>query len=63
MAVPKRRTSSSRQGKRRSHIAVKVPAIDLCPQCHSPKLAHHVCLVCGMYHGRQAIDVKSKRAT
>jgi len=61
MALPKKKTTKSRQGNRRSHIAVTMPAIDYCPQCHSPKLAHHVCLICGTYAGRQAIELKSKK--
>jgi large subunit ribosomal protein L32 len=28
-----------------------------CPQCHSPKLPHAVCSVCGTYNGRQVIEV------
>lgn len=61
MAVPKRRTTRSRQGNRRAHDSVTVPAIDYCPRCHSPKLAHHACRTCGTYLGRQAIQVESKK--
>jgi large subunit ribosomal protein L32 len=61
MALPKKKTSKERQRKRRSHLALNLPAIDYCPQCHSPKLAHHVCPECGVYGGREVVEVKSKK--
>ena len=63
MAVPKRRTTRHRKGNRRAHNALELPAIDACPQCHSPKLAHHACRTCGMYEGRQAVEVGAKKKT
>ena len=61
MALPKRKYAKSRQGKRRSHLHLALPAMDTCPKCHSPKLAHHVCLTCGSYNDRHVIDVKSPK--
>ncbi|MBE9501611.1 MAG: 50S ribosomal protein L32 [Dehalococcoidia bacterium] len=61
MAVPKRKTSKARKRERRSHMALSLPAIDYCPQCHSPKLAHHVCPTCGSYRGREVMKVKAER--
>jgi large subunit ribosomal protein L32 len=64
MALPKKKYAKARQGKRRSHLKLALPTLVDCPQCHSPKLAHHVCPTCGSYGGRQAIDVKApKRKT
>ncbi len=60
MPLPKRRHSSSRQGKRRGEQKVSVPSISVCPNCKSPKLPHRVCSVCGYYKGRQVIEVKKK---
>ncbi len=60
--LPKRKYAKARQGKRRSHLAVTPPALDNCPQCHSPKLPHHACPVCGSYAGREAIEIKSPKA-
>ncbi len=57
MPVPKKRTPKSRQGKRRSHMRKRVPALSTCPQCHGPRLPHHVCPTCGHYNGRQAIPI------
>jgi large subunit ribosomal protein L32 len=62
-ALPKRKYAKARQGKRRSHQAVKPPAIEYCPQCHSPKLPHHACPVCGSYSGREAVNIKSSKRT
>ena len=60
-ALPKRKYAKARQGKRRSHLAATVPPLDNCPQCHSPKLSHHVCPTCGTYAGREAIEVESPK--
>jgi large subunit ribosomal protein L32 len=59
--LPKRKYAKARQGKRRSHLAsVKPPIID-CPQCHTPKLSHHVCPTCGTYNGREVVTIKSPK--
>jgi large subunit ribosomal protein L32 len=63
MALPKRKYAKSRQGKRRSHLALRIPTIVDCPQCHSPKLAHHVCPTCGSYAGRDVIEIKGPKKT
>ncbi len=60
-ALPKRKVSKSRAGKRLSHIARKPPALGLCPQCNSPKLPHHACPTCGTYNGREVINIKEKK--
>jgi large subunit ribosomal protein L32 len=57
VAVPKRRTSRSNTRSRRAQWkATPVVTVD-CPQCHSPKLPHAVCPVCGTYKGRQVVEV------
>jgi large subunit ribosomal protein L32 len=57
--LPKRKYAKARQGKRRNHIKVSPPPTQLCPQCQSPKLPHHVCPTCGYYNGREVIEVKT----
>ncbi|MFC2024990.1 50S ribosomal protein L32 [Chloroflexota bacterium] len=57
-ALPKRKYAKARQGKRRSHLRISPPSLVYCPQCHSPKLPHHVCPVCGTYGGREVIEIK-----
>ena len=38
MGVPKRRVSHARQGERRAHLAIDLPALEECPHCHEMKL-------------------------
>ena len=61
MALPKRKYAKAKQGRRRSHLALSIPALVDCPQCHSFKLPHHVCLSCGTYNGREVIEIKSPK--
>ncbi|MFC1989167.1 50S ribosomal protein L32 [Chloroflexota bacterium] len=60
-ALPKRKYAKSRQGKRRGHLGLSPPSLNNCPQCHSPKLPHHVCPTCGSYDGREVIEIKSPK--
>ena len=60
-ALPKRKYAKARQGKRRSHLGLTPPSLEDCPQCHSPKLPHHVCPTCGSYGGREAVPVESPK--
>ena len=55
MALPKRRHSHSRKNKRRSHHALKVEGLSVCPKCKEPKLPHRVCKNCGYYNDQQVI--------
>jgi large subunit ribosomal protein L32 len=56
MAVPKQKQSHSRTTKRRSQHKVSSPTHNQCPQCHSPRLPHRVCPVCGTYKGREVMS-------
>ena len=53
MAVPKRRTSKRKKRARNTHKTAPAIAIQLCPQCQSPKRPHRVCGECGYYKGEQ----------
>jgi large subunit ribosomal protein L32 len=56
MAVPKKRTSSSARGMRRSHDALAVPThLVACPSCGEPRPRHQPCPHCGRYRGRQVL--------
>lgn len=55
MAVPKQKTSKARRDKRRATHKISAPRLNQCPQCHSPRLPHRVCPVCGTYAGRQVV--------
>ena len=58
MAVPKKRTGNSAQGKRRSNWKATKPTTTKCPNCGAVALAHTVCTACGQYKGK----VVSKKA-
>jgi large subunit ribosomal protein L32 len=60
-ALPKRKTAKARRDKRRSHLGLTAPRVEECPQCHSPKLPHHVCPTCGTYAGREVIEIKGPK--
>lgn len=55
MAVPKRKTSKARRDQRRANWKLTAPGYTACPQCHEPKLPHHVCPECGYYDGKEVI--------
>ncbi len=57
MAVPKRRTSRSKKGSRRSHHHLTPVQVQYCPRCNEPVLPHRVCPNCGSYQGKDVIPV------
>ena len=61
MAVPKRRTSRSKQGHRRSHHNLKPTQIQYCGHCEQPVLPHHVCSNCGYYQGREVVAAEGEK--
>ena len=58
MAVPKRKTSRSRAGKRRSHLRASLKNIIEDKKSGEYRLPHHLDLKTGMYKGRQVLDPK-----
>ena len=52
MAVPKRKMSKARRDSRRANWKLEAPGFVSCPQCHEPKMPHHVCTECGYYDGK-----------
>ena len=58
MAVPKRKTSPSRSGKRRSHLKFTSKNIIEDKKSGEYKLSHHLNLKTGIYKGRQVLDPK-----
>lgn len=55
MAVPKRKTSPSKRGMRRSHDRLATSAYAECSNCGELKRPHHVCHHCGHYAGRSVM--------
>lgn len=62
MAVPKKKTSPSRRGMRRSADALAAPTYVEDKDSGELRRPHHVDLKTGMYRGRQILTVKSKEA-
>lgn len=58
MAVPKRKHSNSRSGKRRSHNQLKAKELHSCPKCGTMAPTHVVCPNenCGHYMGRPVVE-------
>jgi large subunit ribosomal protein L32 len=59
MAVPKRKTSPSKRGMRRSHDSLKVEAYQECSNCGELKRPHNLCNACGHYNGREVISAEA----
>lgn len=60
MAVPKRKTSPSKRGMRRSADALKQPAYLEDKNSGELRRPHHIDLKSGMYRGRQVLKAKSE---
>jgi large subunit ribosomal protein L32 len=60
MAVPKRKTSPSRRGMRRSADALKRPAYVEDKDSGELRRPHHIDMKTGMYKGRQVLKVKTE---
>ena len=58
MAVPKRKTTKSRSGMRRSHIKVSAKNIIEDKKSGEHRLSHHLDPKTGFYKGRLVLDPK-----
>ncbi|RZI47525.1 50S ribosomal protein L32 [Rickettsiales endosymbiont of Peranema trichophorum] len=56
MAVPKRKTSPSRRGQRRSHDALQRINVVFDETSGEAKLPHHISLKDGYYNKRKVLD-------
>ena len=58
MAVPKKKTSKAKgRSRRASAWQIRSGGRSVCPRCGAVKLPHRVCVNCGWYRDRQAIEV------
>ena len=58
MAVPKRKITRSRAGKRRSHLKFSTKNVVEDKKSGEYRLSHHLDLKTGFYKGRQVLDPK-----
>lgn len=61
MALPKKRQSSTRGKKRRTHWKATIPSLTKCKKCGSLNLPHSVCRNCGFYKDKEVIKVKEEK--
>lgn len=54
-AVPKKKITRARKGRRLSSYKLKPVHVAQCPRCRAPKLPHAACPECGYYRGRQVV--------
>ena len=59
--LPKRKYPKARQGKRRSHLALKPQGLTRCTNCRNARLPHTACPTCGFYKGSVAVEVKAAK--
>ncbi|MCY4589301.1 MAG: 50S ribosomal protein L32 [Alphaproteobacteria bacterium] len=60
MAVPKRKTTPSKRGMRRSHHALAEPTYVEDADTGEMRRPHHIDLKTGVYRGRQVLKVKDR---
>ena len=58
MAVPKRKTTKSRSGKRRSHTKFNTKNVIEDKKSGEYRLSHHLDLKTGFYKGKQVLEPK-----
>jgi large subunit ribosomal protein L32 len=61
MPLPKRRQSSTRRDKRRTHDNLTPATVVECSNCGETARPHHMCEKCGFYKGKQITEIKKKK--
>lgn len=61
MSVSKKRKSSSRTKRGRSHKALVKVKLVKCKKCGKSTMPHRVCSSCGTYQGKEIIKPKVKK--
>jgi len=61
MAVPKKKTSTSKRNMRRSHDALKPLNVTTDSKTGEYKLSHHISLKDGYYKGKQVVQTKATK--
>ena len=56
----RQRHTKSRRNRRRSHHALKVVVLGICPKCGQSVLPHRTCPNCGTFKGKEVIDILKK---
>jgi large subunit ribosomal protein L32 len=59
-ALPKKKLSRARSGKRAAAQKLKIRQLVSCANCGKPVRSHVVCPYCGFYKGRQILKIEEK---
>ncbi len=59
--VVRMRHTRQHTANRRSHHALKAPALSVCKNCGKEHRPHHMCMHCGFYKGRVVIDLAKRK--
>lgn len=54
--------AKGKQGRRRSHLALKPKQLIACSHCKKMILPHQMCRFCGFYKGKEVVNVLAKKA-
>ena len=60
MGVPRHHLAKGRQGRRRSHLALRPLTLVACSHCKKMITPHTVCKFCGYYKGREVGNVLAR---
>ncbi len=52
--------AKGRQGRRRSHLALRPATLAACSHCKKMITPHTVCKYCGYWRGREVVNVLAK---
>lgn len=52
--------AKGKQGRRRSHLALKPKKLTTCSHCKKAIPSHMVCKFCGYYKGREVVKVLAR---
>jgi len=61
MSVPKKKKTSSKTKKGRSHDALAKKKLVKCPKCGTAIMPHQACPSCGSYKGKVIVKPKIKK--
>ncbi|NQT47033.1 MAG: 50S ribosomal protein L32 [Candidatus Omnitrophica bacterium] len=60
MANPRKKHTSARQAKRRTHWKIRLNTLATCSHCKKRRPPHRICPHCGYYKGKPVVVIKVK---
>ncbi len=59
-ALPKKKLTRARKGRRLNSLKMRPIHAAFCPRCRTAKMPHTVCRQCGFYRGRSVLGVEAQ---